>query len=93
MIWGDKRIPAEKKTDFGIKVSGKDYAIVPVSQTVNQHTAGVRTPGYYMNPNDTIGGRPVYLSTDNEQVNFRPAGNLLDKDFECRQPVWRRNCH
>jgi hypothetical protein len=95
MIWGDKSIPTEKKTDFGIKVSGKEYAVVPVSQSTNQHTTGVRAPGYYINPNDTIGGRQVYLSTDLNALRdfkFRPAGNLLDRNFECRQPVWKVNC-
>lgn len=92
MNWGDKRIPKEKKTNFGIKVSGKDYAVVPVAQSVNQHTIGMQVPGYYINPNDTIGGRQVYISTDVQNVAFRPAGNLLNRDFECRQPVWQSKC-
>lgn len=93
-VWGDKSIPLEKPTDFRVTVSGKEYDVVPTSKSVNQHTTGVSVPGYYINPNDTIGCRPVYVSTDDTSLpQILPLpGNLLDRSFECQQPVWKTNC-
>lgn len=59
-----------------------------------EHSKGTPIIGYYLDLSaPPVGGRPVhraYNITEGNTVN--DSGNLLDRQFDCRQPVWKWEC-
>ncbi len=53
---------------------------------VNQSSV---VPGPMLNLSESVGNRPV-ISTQN--VNYDPTENMLDKQFDCLQSKWCKNC-
>ncbi len=78
-----KESKISKQVGGGINLNNKYYM------------AAYKSPTYYYDLNNTIGGRPVLLKVETDIPHGLPNNTTFNKDneYNCSQPWWKPNCY